>query len=98
MTRHDMEDLTAQFDQDTPGGLKAKTVINIAWQHDLQIILGSTVIQLQMQRVHLRVPHFADNVPPQEVFAWPGRHAIWTNNEHLGRTDAEVYRRARRQR
>ena len=42
--------------------------------------------------------HFADNVSPQKVFAWPGRHAVWTDNEHLSRADAEVYRCARRQR
>jgi hypothetical protein len=30
-----MEGLAAQFNQDAPGGLKAKTVIDIARQHNL---------------------------------------------------------------
>ena len=45
----------------------------------------------------LGMPHFANDMPPQEVFAWPGSNAVWTDNEHLGRADAQVYRRARRQ-
>jgi len=35
MRRHNMEGLASQFDQDTPSGLKVKTVIDIARQHNL---------------------------------------------------------------